>query len=426
VSYPQGWSGGSGVGTVVGMRGWWRDLKDLVLPAECGGCGMPRAVLCPECRAVLTGNAPRRVRPAPEPVGLPAVHAAAPYADAVRAVLLAHKERGALALAGPLGAALAGSVRAGLRAAQTRGQGPWEGPGEGLAGRDGGRSAEGVAEAEVGLPGGDGAASVRPGGECRGRWGDEVPRGVSGAVVPGAPGGLPGSVGKGLAWPGGGRGECDAVGIAARAVGGAGDGAAEGVVLLVPVPSSRTAVAARGHDPARRIALAAAAELRRGGVPARVLSVLRQRRGVADQAGLNSRQRLENLEGALAVAPGGARLLADGPVVLVDDLMTTGASLTEAARAVRMARADPAETGTASVTYEGALPGAYGDVASPVYTGEARESRGERMARTAGSAEVSGTRRPAGRGSAASNGIGDVICAAVVAATPDAFEINRN
>ncbi|MGY0061208.1 ComF family protein [Streptomyces sp. LZ34] len=116
------------------------------------------------------------------------------------------------------------------------------------------------------------------------------------------------------AWPGGGR-----------------------PLLLVPVPSARRAVAARGHDPARRIALTAAGVLRRGGRPARVLPVLRQLRAVTDQAGLDARRRLENLTGALGAAPGCGRLLAEGPVVLVDDLMTTGASLAEAARAVRAA-----------------------------------------------------------------------------------------
>ncbi|MGN7142454.1 ComF family protein, partial [Streptomyces pseudogriseolus] len=94
------------------MRSWWRDLTDLVLPAECGGCGRPRAVLCARCRAALSGRAPCRVRPEPEPSGLPPVHAAAPYDGEVRAALLAHKERGALALARPLGEALAGAVRA--------------------------------------------------------------------------------------------------------------------------------------------------------------------------------------------------------------------------------------------------------------------------------------------------------------------------
>lgn len=86
------------------MRGWWREIAGLVLPVACGGCGRPRTELCPSCAAALTGagEGPRRVRPSPEPAGLPVVHAVAPYADAVRALLLAHKERGALALARPL------------------------------------------------------------------------------------------------------------------------------------------------------------------------------------------------------------------------------------------------------------------------------------------------------------------------------------
>ncbi|MFH8657100.1 ComF family protein [Streptomyces afghaniensis] len=298
------------------MRGWWQDLTDLVLPAECGGCGRPRTVLCPECRAVLSGAAARRVRPVPEPPGLPRVHAAAPYADEVRATLLAHKERGALALAGPLGVALAGAVRAGLQRA----------------------------------------------------WG--------------------------CSWAG-------AEGAWSRGVG--------APVLLVPVPSGRRAVRARGHDPARRIALAAAGELRRRGVPARVLGVLRQVRAVADQSELNSRQRLDNLAGALVVVPGGTRLLSEGPVVLVDDLMTTGASLAEAARAVRAT---------------GPVSNAAGAVA--VYGGETWESREEQNVGT--TRERTGRRpgRQGIRGAGGAGGVIDVVCAAVVAASPDSFEINRN
>ncbi|MFB8249813.1 ComF family protein [Streptomyces sp. NPDC055952] len=306
------------------MRGWWRELGDLVLPGECGGCGAPRAVLCETCRVALGGAGAYRVRPDPEPPGLPEVHAAARYADEVRAALLAHKERGALALAAPLGAALAGAVRAGLRSVSV-GAGPARLPG--AAGRAG----------------------------CR------------------AP------------------------------------------VLLVPVPSGRRTVRARGHDPARRIALAAAGELRRRRVAARVVAVLEQRRAVADQSGLNSRQRVENLAGALAVAPGAAGLLCRGPVVLVDDLMTTGASLAEAARAVRAVRAGPAA---------GPVPNAAGIWS--VYGGETWEGREEQ---NVGSRGERTDRRSGRRENARLNGVCrgvDVVCAAVVAASPASFEINRN
>ncbi|WP_411573930.1 ComF family protein [Streptomyces fradiae] len=114
-------------------------------------------------------------------------------------------------------------------------------------------------------------------------------------------------------------------------------------LALVPVPSARRSVRARGHDAVRRVAVAAARELRRTGIEARVVPVLRQRRVVADQAGLDARQRYANLAGALEVVPGGARLLAGARVVLVDDLMTTGATLNEAARAL-------CEAGTAHET----------------------------------------------------------------------------
>nr|WP_234382923.1 ComF family protein [Streptomyces dysideae] len=313
------------------MRGWWQDLTDLVLPAECGGCGRPRTVLCSECCAVLSGAAPRRVRPVPEPPGLPVVHAAARYGDEVRAALLAHKERGVLALAAPLGVALAGAVRAGLQETSAR--------------ADGAVPRAGRLQEEAGVPGG-GAMPVA-------LWGR-----ASGASVVGLAGAGAGAHG-GYAGQAAARGE----------FGGAG-----APVLLVPVPSGRGTVRARGHDPARRIALAAAGELRRTGTPARVLAVLRQRRAVADQSGLNSRQRMENLAGALAVVPGGARLLGDGLIVLVDDLMTTGASLAEAARAVR---AGVGEEAVASGRAVGEL-GVHGGVAGPGVRGRAVAEPGTR------------------------------------------------
>jgi predicted amidophosphoribosyltransferase len=105
-----------------------------------------------------------------------------------------------------------------------------------------------------------------------------------------------------------------------------------GGVLLVPVPSSRAAVRARGQDHARRLAAAAAREL--PGCRARPLLV--PARAVADQSGLDSRQRAANLAGALRAR----QPLPGVRVVVVDDVVTTGATLVEAARALRAAGAD--------------------------------------------------------------------------------------
>lgn len=212
------------------MRGWWREMGALVLPTACAGCGGGGGPLCGRCEGLVAGGRARRVRPWPPPAGLPPVYAVGEYADETRAVLLAHKERGVLALAGVLGRALAVSVRAVLERARAAG------------------------------------------------------------------------------------------------------GAAPDVVTLVPVPSSRAAVARRGHDPVRRAARAAAARLRREGEPVRVRAVLRQRRVVADQSGLGAAERVANLAGALVAV--GRGVAGGAPVVLVDDLVTSGASLAEAARAV--------------------------------------------------------------------------------------------
>ncbi|MEV4561384.1 phosphoribosyltransferase family protein [Kitasatospora sp. NPDC049285] len=216
-------------------------LLDLLVPARCAGCGTGRGGLCTVCRTLLDGVHAGPAGPVRPPPDLPPLHAAATYAGPVRQLLLAHKERGALRLAAPLGGALAAAVR----------------------------SATGAGTAPL---------------------------------------------------------------------------------LLVPMPSARRATRARGHDPTLRLARAAARALHRGGVATLVAPVLRQIRPVADQAGLGAADRHRNLHGALAVPDRLAARLAGHRLVLVDDLVTTGATLAEAARALRAAGCPPRAAATVAAT----------------------------------------------------------------------------
>ncbi len=103
-------------------------------------------------------------------------------------------------------------------------------------------------------------------------------------------------------------------------------------LVLVPVPSRPAVVRARGHDPMLRIARVAAGRLRTDGLAVGVRRLLRAHRVVRDQAGLDADGRAANLQGAF-VARGRSGTGAP-PVVVVDDVLTTGATVREAQRAL--------------------------------------------------------------------------------------------
>ncbi|MEV4125862.1 ComF family protein [Nocardia sp. NPDC049707] len=197
-----------------------RTLLDLILAADCVGCGVVGVGWCPDCAATL-GGPPRRVRPRTDP-GVPC-WALASYAGPARRAVLAAKEQGCRDLAEPLGLALAaGLVR--LRDAE------------------------------------------RP-------------------------------------------------------------------LVLIPAPSRRVAARRRGGDPVVRTTRAAVRWL----PDSRVIPMLRVWWGVRDSVGLTVGERQHNLRGRIMARPAtGARsgVSANAEVVLVDDVLTTGATARESVRAL--------------------------------------------------------------------------------------------
>lgn len=182
----------------------------------------------------------------------------APYGGAVRAAILAYKERGRLGLARPLGHALARAALAAHRAARAGGHPP--------------------------------------------------------ATRPPAPEG------------------------------------AGGELLLVPVPARPSSVRRRGHDPLALLARVTVRALQDWGQPACSLALLRHVRAVADQSQLSAAGRAANMSGALAVPSGSEPGIQGRTVILVDDVLTSGATLAEAGRALRAAGARTPAAGLIAAT----------------------------------------------------------------------------
>jgi ComF family protein len=105
--------------------------------------------------------------------------------------------------------------------------------------------------------------------------------------------------------------------------------------LVLPVPLSRARLAERGMNQAWELARRVAATLAIDATP----HLLRRLIDTAHLADLPRAQRATRIRGAFGIAPGQAGRLRGRRVALVDDVMTTGATVAEAARVLLAAGA---------------------------------------------------------------------------------------
>jgi predicted amidophosphoribosyltransferase len=104
-------------------------------------------------------------------------------------------------------------------------------------------------------------------------------------------------------------------------------------VWMVPVPSRRAAARGRGGQHVELLARRAAAALAEAGVAAAVAPALRMGAGVRDSVGLTAAARRATVAGRVLARRAGLPP-AGIPVVLVDDVVTTGATAAACATAL--------------------------------------------------------------------------------------------
>ncbi|PST47453.1 phosphoribosyl transferase [Bifidobacterium callitrichos] len=151
-----------------------------------------------------------------------------------------------------------------------------------------------------------------------------------------------------LAWKDHGDAECDRefaqciVALARRALPIEGAVAHDGALLVVPAPSSASSLAERGRRHLMPLAKAIAAYYRSSGLDARVDPALRIAARVVDGKAVETAgadQRASRMGGRLTVRNRSLSRVAGRTVVIVDDIVTTGATMRACAAALETAGA---------------------------------------------------------------------------------------
>ena len=124
----------------------------------------------------------------------------------------------------------------------------------------------------------------------------------------------------------------------------------DSVPLIVPVPLHKSKRSDRGFNQAELIARAAVKRL-----PHRLelaTEVLVRQRATISQVGLTREQRIENMRDAFRVLD--RRRVSGCTVIVVDDVMTTGTTLSECARVLKKAGAERVLAATVARAFQGA------------------------------------------------------------------------
>ena len=116
--------------------------------------------------------------------------------------------------------------------------------------------------------------------------------------------------------------------------------ATDSQLVLIPVPASKKRIRMRGFDQCRNLARHIDKIAKRNGSEMQiVLDALRKTKSTPEQKSQNRADRLANLRDSFEIAPGFAAMIRDKEVILIDDVLTTGATLHECARALQSAGA---------------------------------------------------------------------------------------
>jgi ComF family protein len=105
--------------------------------------------------------------------------------------------------------------------------------------------------------------------------------------------------------------------------------------LLIPVPLNRSRLLWRRFNQSALLALELS---RQSGVPMDALALVK-RKSTPPQVGLTQAQRQDNVAGAFAVTKAGRHRIDGAHVILIDDVITTGATVSACARVLKRAGA---------------------------------------------------------------------------------------